>query len=154
MITIQAELFKKDNEFIILKTNNIWNDLQVGNMYNINFKKYHTNRSLQQNAMMWSIIQLIADETQNDEIDVYAEGLEKANCAYEYLMILPEALESVKKAFRAIKILESRDYNGKQMLVIKCFIGSSKYNVEEMNKLIEYFMQLAAELNINIRGLK
>ena len=143
MLTLQGEIFKKEDGFITFKTNSVWNELEVGKMYNISFKKYHTNRSLQQNAMMWNIIQSIAEETQNDEMDIYTEGLEKADCSYEYLMILPEALESVKKAFRAVKILENRDYNGKQMLVVKCFIGSSKYDTQEMTRLINYFIQLA-----------
>ena len=36
------------------------------------------------------------------------------------------------------------------MLVVKAFIGSSKFDVAEMTELINYFIQLASELNIYI----
>ena len=150
MINIQAEVFEIDNDFITLKTSNILNKIDIGKIYNVSFKKYYSNRSIEQNKMMWTIINRIAKETNNDEFEIYTDGLEKANCASEFLMILPEALNSVKQNFRAVKVCESRQYNNKKMLVIKAFIGSSKYNVKEMNELINYFIQLANELDIYI----
>lgn len=149
MINLQAEIFNLDDQFIVLKTQE-GNDLELGKVYNITFKKYRSCRSIEQNKLMWEIISRIAKETNNDEMDVYAYGLEKANAKFEFLMILPEALESVKQTFRAVKICESREYNGKNMLVIKAFIGSSKFDVSEMTELINYFIQLASELNIYI----
>lgn len=154
MINIQAEVFDIKDGFVTLKTNDLYNNLEVGKYYNISFKKYHSNRSLEQNRMMWGIIQRIAKETLNDEMDIYVEGLEKANCVSEFLMMLPEAYESIKKTVRAAKIYETREYNGKQMYVVKVFVGSSKYDVKEMTKLINYFIQLAAELNIYIGDIK
>ncbi len=149
MINLQAEIFNLDDQFIVLKTQDS-NNLEIGKMYNISFKKYHTNRSIEQNRMMWGIIQRIAKETQNDEMDIYVDGLEKANCVSEFLMMLPEAYESIKKTVRAAKICETREYNGNQMHVVKVFIGSSKYDTKEMTELINYFIQLASELNIYI----
>lgn len=153
MEKIQAEIFDIKDNFITLKVDTFFK-LEVGKKYNIDFKQYHTVRSLQQNSMMWAIIQRIAKETLNDEFEIYVEGLEKANCASEFLLILPEALESIKKTFRAVKVCENRLYNGKQMLVVKCYIGSSKYDSKEMTDLINYFVQLASELNIYIGDIK
>lgn len=154
MINIQAEIFDIKDGFITLKTSNIYQDLNVGKQYNISFKKYHSNRSIEQNRMMWGIIQKIAKETNNDEMEIYIDGLEKANCVSEFLMMLPEAYESIKKTVRAAKICETREYNGKQMYVVKVFVGSSKYDTKEMTDLINYFIQLAAELNIYIGDIK
>lgn len=149
MINIQAEIFDIKDNFITLKTNDLF-QLDIGKTYNIVFKKYRSCRSIEQNKLMWEIISRIAKETNNDEMDIYAYGLEKANAKFEFLMILPEALESVKQTFRAVKICESREYNGKNILVIKVFIGSSKFDVSEMTELINYFIQLASELNVYI----
>ena len=153
MINLQAEIFNLDDQFIVLKTQE-GNDLELGKVYNVSFKKYRSCRSIEQNNLMWEIISRIAKETKNDDMDVYAYGLEKANAKFEFLMILPEALESVKQTFRAVKICESREYNNKNMLVVKAFIGSSKYDSKEMTQLIEYFIQLAAELGIYIGDIK
>ena len=149
MLNIQAEVFDIKDEFITLRTND-YHKPEIGKQYNISFKKYHSNRSLEQNRMMWSIIGRIAKETQNDEMEIYVDGLEKANCVSEFLMMLPEAYESIKKTVRAAKICESREYKGKQMYVVKVFIGSSKYDTKEMTDLINYFIQLASELNIYV----
>ena len=153
MLNIQAEVTNIEGEFITLRTHGYFNSPEIGKTYNIAFKKYYTSRSLQQNNLMWEIISRIAKETDNDDMEIYTQGLEKANCKAEFLLILPEALESIKKTFRAIKICENREYNGKQMLVVKAYIGSSKYNSDEMTRLIHYFTQLAAELNIFIGDL-
>ena len=102
---------------------------------------------------MWEIINRIAKETDNDEWDIYCYILEKANCKSEYLMILPEAYDAIKKTFRASKICEKREYNGKNMLIIKAFVGSSKFDSREMKELIEYCIKTAAEQNIFIKDL-
>ena len=149
---IEAEVFNIENDFITLKTN-YKHDLQINKVYNIDFKEYKSKRSIEQNKLMWEIINRIAKETNNDEWEIYCLGLEKANCKSEYLMILPEAYETIKKTFRAAKICEHREYNGKDMLVIKVFVGSSKCNVNEMNDLIDYFIRVASDLCVYIKDI-
>ena len=150
---IEAEILDISGEVICLRTNSLINTLEIGKRYNVDFKKYYSSRSLEQNRLMWKIIQRIAKETDNDEWTIYIQGLEKADCLSEYLMILPEALESIQNSFRAIKVCEKREYNGKQMLVVKVFVGSSKFDTEEMTNLIEYFIHLASEFGIFIGDL-
>lgn len=147
---IQAEILDIKDEIITLRTNNLINTLEVGKQYNVDFKKYYSNRSLEQNRLMWEIIRKLAKETGNDEWDIYIQGLEKADCSSEFMMILPEALESIEQSFRAVKVYQKRYYNGKEMLVVKVFIGSSKFDTEEMTRLIEYFMRIASEFGIFI----
>ena len=92
--------------------------------------------------------QKIAEETDNDLMDLYIDVLEKASAKYEFLLVLPEAIEKLKQNFRAVKTLEYRDYNGKQMAVVKVFYGSSKFNTKEMSILIDKALQIASELGI------
>lgn len=151
---ITGEIFEINDEFITIKSDTqYFLGLDIDRKYSIEFKKYHTNRSLESNRMMWAIIQQIAKETDNDIMDIYCNGLEHADAKSEFMMCLPEALEDIKKCFRAVKICEMREYNGKQMAVIKCYIGSSKFNTKEMAELIEYFIRLASELGIAIKDL-
>ena len=83
-------------------------------------------------------------------MDLYVDILEKCDIKHEFLLVLPEAIEHLKKVFRAVKVLEYRDYNGKQMAVIKAWIGSSKFNTKEMSLLIDKALQVASENNILI----
>ena len=121
-------------------------ELEIGEHYEI--KKYVSKRSLDSNRMLWGILQKIAEETDNDLMDLYIDVLEKASAKYEFLLVLPEAIEKLKQNFRAVKTLEYRDYNGKQMAVVKVFYGSSKFNTKEMSILIDKALQIASELGI------
>lgn len=150
---ITGEIFQIKDEFITIKADTDYlQGLNFDEKYSIEFKKYRSNRSIEQNKMMWGIIQQIAKQTDNDIMDIYCEGLEKANAKSEFMMCLPEAIEEVKKCFRAVKICETREYNGKNMAVLKCYIGSSKYNSKEMTELIDYFIRLASEWGIVIKN--
>lgn len=150
---IEAEILDITDEIITLQTYNLTNTLEVGKRYNVDFKKYYSSRSLEQNRLMWKIIQRIAKETDNDEWEIYTQGLEHADCLSEYLMIIPEALESIRKSFRAVRVCQERIYNGKNVLIVKVFVGSSKFDTEEMTRLIEYFIHLASEFGIFIGDL-
>ena len=123
-------------------------DMEIGTKYTIT--KYVKKRSLDSNRMFWGILQKIAEETDKDLMDLYITLLEQSNAKYESLLVLPETIEELKKVFRAVKVLEYRDYNGKQMAVIKAYIGSSKFNTKEMKKLIDKALQMASENNITI----
>ena len=65
-------------------------------------------------------------------------------------MVLPDAVEELKKCFRAVKVLEYRQYNGKDMAVVKVYSGSSKFNTKEMSVLIDKALQIASEYGISI----
>lgn len=123
--------------------------LELGKDYNIDIKPYKSSRSLEQNALLWGLIQQISDETGNDPMDVYVSALENANAKFEWLYGLPETEERLKKVFRAVKPMGTcLSPKGKEMIAFKCWVGSSKFDTKEMTKLIDYVMRIASELNI------
>lgn len=125
-------------------------ELEVDKMYSFDVKDYKSQRSLQQNAMMWAIINDISKETGQDDMDIYITGLEHAKVKFDYIMALPITERELKKAFRAVKVMENRNIDGKQLTVFKCFYGSSKMDTQEMTLLVEYFINLASDLGIMI----
>lgn len=122
--------------------------LDVNSLYTLEVKPYKTNRSKEQNALMWAIIQEISKATGNDEMDVYCAGLEGVNIQADFLMGLPETEQSLRRQFRAVKVMENRDYNSTKITVFKCYTGSSKFNTQEMTKLIDFFLRLADETGV------
>lgn len=131
---------------IILRVKGIIPNFTENEEYVTEFKPYKKNRSLEQNAMMWSIIHQIASDTGNDPMDIYIAGLKKVKAKYDFVLAVPEAEKELKNAFRAVKALENRDYNGKKMTVFMCFYGSSTFDTSEMTKLVDYFQGVYYDL--------
>ena len=130
--------------------------LENNKIYKFEPKEYKSNRTIQQNKMMWKYLELIAQKelggrTDSDYVmELYAKMLEKSGAKYEYLMALPETIPELLKVFRTVKIVEYRDYNNKQMAVIKCFYGSSKMNTKEMKNLIDTILDYAYNIGLYI----
>lgn len=146
-----CNISKAEKGEIILKYNGFLADtLDLSKTYDVEIKEYKSKRSIDSNKMFWGILEKIKEVTDNDLMDLYIDILEKANAKYDYLMVLPDAVEELKKCFRAVKVMEYRNYNGKNMAVVKVWIGSSKYNTKEMSILIDKALQVAAEYGISI----
>ena len=116
--------------------------------YRLQISEIKSKRSIQQNNYMWAIIDEIALKTGNEAEDIYLHLLEKAGAHYEYIACLPEAEDSLKAAFRVIKLMNQFEHNGKTFNQYRCYLGSSKLKKDEMAKLIDAAIQLAAENNI------
>lgn len=155
------KLNESRNYEITFEVSNYYSKLQVEQLkkdieYKFEPKEVKFNRSIQQNKMMWEILEQIALKELNGRTDseyvmkLYIKMLEKSGAKYEYLMALPETKEELLKTFRAIKIVEYREYNGTKMAVMKCFYGSSKMNTKEFNNLLETILDYASKLEIYV----
>lgn len=116
--------------------------------YRLQLSEVRSKRSIQQNNLLWALIDDIARKTDNDPEDVYIHLLEKANAKYEYIACLPEAEPSLKASFRTIKLMNSFEHNGKTFNQYKVYTGSSKMNTQEMGILLDETIKLAAEYGI------
>jgi hypothetical protein len=145
---MQAKIKSIQNNILTLESlENL--KLKVGDRVEV--KKINKNRSLDQNNFLWKIIQLIADETGHDSWNLYILGLEHCKVLVEWIETVPEAENTLKRVYRIVQKVENRiGKNGKPTALFRCIIGSSKYNVNEMKLLIDYFLSLASELNINV----
>ena len=131
---------------------NLFNDIQVelNKEYVIDLKEVRSKRTLQQNKYMWALIHAIADheDVNQDEMEIYTFALEEAKAKYIYLLGTPEAEDELKKNFRAVRVVRPTEENGKRFIVYKCFIGTSKMDTKQMNKVLDVLMAWAEELGI------
>ena len=74
--------------------------------------------------------------------------LEETNVAYDALLALPEAEPMLRKSFRVVRKMGEREVSGKTLNVYQYFIGSSKFNTQEMTELIEAVLDKLAELGV------
>ena len=117
------------------------------------------DRSNRQNALMWALIHDIDKEmngysSKDGEESLYISLIEEANIKPEYMMMLPEAVERFAKTsgFRVVQEVDRRQYKDKEMAVVKCYPGSSKFDTAEMSDLIEAVLRYAAEVGINLKN--
>lgn len=123
--------------------------LEYEKIYSLEIKEYKSKRTLQQNKYMWALIREIARVQLQDEMEIYISALEDANAKYTYIMGLEDIQDELCKNFRAVKVVRPEYVHNKKFIVYKCFIGSSKFDKEEMAKLLDIVINYAEELNIN-----
>ena len=138
------------NQMLLIE--NLFSDIDIepNKEYVLELKEVRSKRILQQNKFMWALIHQIADHKDMNmkEIEIYTSALEEANAKYIYLMGIKEAEDELRKNFRAVKVVRPTYENGKEYIVYKCFVGSSKLDTKEMNKLLDIIISWAEELGI------
>ena len=117
-------------------------DLDKDKVYKIELKEVKSQRSIQQNKYLWSLIRELSLKTQEDDWDLYVKLLESANASYTYIWALESAEETLRSSFRAIKKMGVREVIGGDGKLVsgfqyKLYEGSSKFNTQEMALLLE-----------------
>ena len=117
----------------------------------VEFKEYKSQRSLNQNALLWKLISDIdlaenGRPSEDGEMSIYANLIKMARISAERFTTTPEALEEMRrrKLFRHIEVVAE----GHTVTWIG-YYGSSTFDTAEMNLLIETAKDYAAQLNIN-----
>lgn len=127
-------------------------------LYRVSMTPVKSKRSIQQNKYLWELIHDISVArnglpTSDDDWDIYLEALEKAQAKFEYVACLPEAYELLKQQFRATKIMNEFEHNGKTFIQAKVFYGSSKMDVKEMAKLLDTVIMMAQDEGVELREI-
>lgn len=107
-------------------------------------------RTLNQNALMWALIHEISIKLSQSDEDTYINALELAEAKFEYVACLPEAEHILTNNYRAVKLMNSFEHNGKTFNQYRVYDGSSRMNTKEMGKLLDAVIQMAVELDIPV----
>lgn len=107
-------------------------------------------RTLNQNALMWALIHEISIKLSQSDEDTYINALELAEAKFEYVACLPEAEHILTNNYRAVKLMNSFEHNGKTFNQYRVYDGSSRMNTKEMGKLLDTVIQMAVELDIPV----
>lgn len=113
----------------------------------ITIEVYKSKRSIEQNRLMWRLLEIMATEQGLNSWDCYIDIIEDFGAKYEFIECIKEAVPTLKEMFRAIKIVEERK-DGKTVMC-KVFTGSSQYNTAEMTTLIESIFRRLAEMGVS-----
>ena len=145
---------------LTLEINNLYHQEQIKELkkdvdYRIEIEEVKSTRSIYQNNLMWKIIHDIAiarggDRASEDDWNIYLEALERTGAKFEYIAVLPQAEDILKKQFRAIKLMNSFEHKGKTFNQYKVYYGSSKLNTKEMSLLLDMVKDIAVESGVDI----
>ena len=122
--------------------------------FSATFSKRKRKRSLDQNALLWKLLTIYADALNGgrkggtEPEELYMKMLAKYGVA-EFLMCVPEAESTLKETFRVVKKVDVREYNGVEMVIFKCYLGSSKYDTKQMTNLIDGVFDELAILGVD-----
>lgn len=115
--------------------------------YRVDIKEYREKRSLDANAYMWKLCQLIAEVIRSDKDSVYLDMLGKYG-VFTHVIAKPNVVERIKSEWRLVKDLGEVTVNEHKGIQLQCYFGSSTYDTKEMSKLIDGIVREAKDLGV------
>lgn len=120
--------------------------------YSLEIKRSHKKRSLDANAYAWVLIRKISEKTNVPPVEVYRLQVQNFR-AYEIVPIHEDNIEHWDKIWTAKgtgwiteDMGECRNIKGYHN--IRCYYGSSTYNIKEMSDFLELIIQDCKALGI------
>ncbi len=128
--------------------------------YEVTINKPHSQRSLHQNALLWKLIGEInktingTRKTEDDE-EIYCQILEMAGADVQYMQVVYDGLELLRRAFRVVRVVEYRQgKNNALMAIVKVYKGTSIMSKDEMCDVIEQALVYANAVGIDTETWK
>ena len=125
-------------------------ELDCDKVYSIEIKEAKSKRSLEQNRLLWAMLHELEKESHEPALDWYIKALDDTGAIVEYLWGMEKAEDGLKKAFRAVRRIKPYKIGKSDGWLFRVVVGSSKMNIEEMNRLIDTVLRYCAEMNINV----
>jgi hypothetical protein len=132
--------------------------LEVDGVLSCELKRPKKRRTLPQNALLWRLLTIYAETINGGRMGditpekIYYAMLERYGVAV-FVAVPDICIDDLRKAYRKIKIIDETviERNGKRTpaKTVKCILGSSKYNTEQMKKLIDGIFDELAMLGVD-----
>lgn len=123
--------------------------------YELTIVKAKKGRTLAQNRLLWELLGQISmkeNGNTNEDVNIYCQLIEQSGAKCEYMLVPADegVLDRLRRVYRAVKVLQRRNYNGRDMWMVKCFYGSSKMDTKEMGVLIDKTIERAYMAGIDV----
>ena len=117
----------------------------------IEIKKYSKSRSLDINAYCWTLIDKIAEKTKIKKTEVYRNAIKEIGGVSTIICVRDEAVEALCKNWSEHGtgwMTETTKSKLKGCTNVTLWYGSSVYNAQQMNDLVDSLVQEAEEQGI------
>ena len=113
----------------------------------VEIAKTKVKRSLNANAMAWSLIHKMATKLNTTDEEVYIELL-RSYGRKDYVAATVDAEEILKRNYKIVEQIKECTVNDKKAMTFRLVTGSSLYNSKEMSTFIEGIIFECKKLNI------
>jgi len=132
-----------------------WTDeLECDVNYSIEIKKVKSQRSLNQNALLWKLLHELEKVTRELAMDWYIKALVETGAVVDYIWGMEKTESTLKKGFRAIQRVKPHTIKDSPGWLYRVIVGSSKFNIAEMNTLLDTVMRYCTEHNIEMEMIE
>lgn len=115
----------------------------------ISFVQHRARRSLDANACLWACLGDIAKAINQDNWSVYLLMLERYG-KFTHILVKPEVVEAVRLQWRETKIVGETQVDGKPMVQMLCFFGSSTYDSAEFSRLLNGVISEMQDMHLEV----
>lgn len=115
----------------------------------ISFAQHRARRSLDANACLWACLGDIAKAINQDNWSVYLLMLERYG-KFTHILVKPEVVEAVRLQWRETKIVGETKVDGKPMVQMLCFFGSSTYDSAEFSRLLNGVISEMQDMHLEV----
>lgn len=119
-----------------------------GKALDCEIKVHRERRSLDANAMMWKTLSDMAAVLKTTKDELYLQMLKKWGGKFTYIVVQPEAAETLKSIWKEVEEVGKGVINGKECTQLLCYYGSSFYNTKEFSVLLDGIITDAHEIGI------
>ena len=116
-------------------------------LFNLEVKPYRKKRSIDANATLWLLLNVMAEKLHTTKDELYIEMLDRYG-VFTHIVVKPNVVERVKQEWRTVRVLGEVTINGKAGIQLQCYFGSSTYDSKEFSVLLDGVIEEAKELGI------
>jgi hypothetical protein len=133
------------------------NDLTKG-LCEVDLKRRHKDRTLNQNAMLWKLIGDISlkengKRNRETDMEIYRRILKLSGASVEVFSIrkdaLPGFIRKTKPIFSAHEVAMEWTSKGTEWVMVYGYYGTSQMDTSEMGKVIDRTLEYAAEIGLD-----
>lgn len=133
---------------------NIASGLMKDGKLTIKINKYRQKRSLDANAYAWVLIGKIAEKTNVPRVDVYRSAIKEIGGNYDVVCAQDKAVEALRESWSKNGIGWITDTMPSKIegcTNVMVYYGSSSYDSQQMNRLLNLLTQDCAQLGIEVK---
>ena len=123
-------------------------ELELDVDYVVEIKKAKSKRSLNQNALLWKLLHELERVTREIAMDWYIKALTETGAVVDYVWGTNDTEETLKKSFRAVQKVKPHKIKDSDGWLYRVIVGSSKFNIAEMNTLLDTVIRYCNEHDI------
>ena len=121
--------------------------VEQGKQLDVEIKVHRNRRSLNANAMLWVMLQKLAEVLLTSKDEIYIEMLGRYG-VFTHIIVQPEAVERIKQEWRLVRELGKGKIGNTEGVQLQCYYGSSGYTTKEMSVLLEGVISECKEAGI------